>query len=167
MNAIMRRRSTRKYLNEPVELEKIENILRAAMQSPTAHNAQGWEFVLVTKEEKRREISLMSSWSGFSAEAPLHIVACADLDRAYPGPALWPSDMGAVCQTILLQAEEEGLGACWMAAWPHEDRCEYIRGLLGIPESVVPCAVIAVGYKREEKEFQDRFDPKKIHWERF
>lgn len=167
MNTIMKRRSTRKYLDKPVEPEKAEHILRAAMQSPTAHNSQCWEFVLVTEEGKRREISRMSPWSGFSVEAPLHIVACADLDRAYPGPALWPSDMGAVCQTMLLQAEEEGLGACWMAVWPHEERCKHVRELLGIPESVVPCAVITVGYKREEKGFQDRFDPKKIHWERF
>lgn len=167
MNAIMKRRSTRRYLDKPVEIEKIESILRAAMQSPTAHNAQGWEFVIVTNEEKRREISKMSPWSGFSAGAPVHIVCCTDLDRAYPGPPLWPSDMGAVCQTILIQAEEEGLGACWMAAWPIEERSEYLRGLLGIPKSVMPYAVMSVGYKQVEKPFDDRFDPKKVHWERF
>ena len=166
MNTLMKRRSTRKYLDQQVEIEKIETILRAAMQSPTAYDAQGWDFIVVTSEDKRREIAQMSPWSAFAVEAPVHIVACTDLDRAYPGPALWPGDMGAVCQTMLLQAEDEGLGA-WLGVWPHEDRCQLLRGILDIPESVVPYAVITVGYKREEKPYVDRFDPTKIHWERY
>ena len=47
MNEIFRRISVRKYTDEPVEPEKIEQILRAAMAAPSAGNQQPWEFNVV------------------------------------------------------------------------------------------------------------------------
>lgn len=167
MDAIMNRRSTRKYLDRPVEDDKLERILRAAMQSPTGHNSQEWDFIVVRDPDRRRAVSEMGPFSHFAAAAPLLLVVLADLERAWAEAPLWPSDMGAVCQTILIQAEEEGLGACWMGVWPHEDRELYLRELLGIPGTVVPCAVISLGYKEFQKRFDDRYDPGKVHWETY
>lgn len=163
----MKRRSTRKFLDRAVEPEKLEHILRAAMQSPTGHNAQDWEFLLVTDRDKREAVSKMGPYSMCAANAPLVVIVLANLDRAFPGPALWPCDMGAVCQTILIQAEEEGLGGTWLAAYPHEERCDYLRKLLDIPENVVPYAAIPIGYKQYVKPFDDRFDEGKIHREKY
>ena len=75
--------------------------------------------------------------------------------------------MGAVCQTILLQVEEEGLGACWIANWPYPERMAHVKNALDIPDHVIPYAVISIGYKQYEKRFDDRFDPEKIHWEKY
>lgn len=166
MDSIMRRRSIRKYLDKAVEPEKIENILRAAMQSPTGHNTQDWEFIVVTDAATRKAVSELGPYSGFAAEAPLQIVVCANSEKAWAG-GTWPSNMGAVCQTILIQVEEEGLGACWIANWPYAERMEHVKNVLSIPDTVIPYAVIAIGYKQFEKKFDDRYDPAKIHWEKY
>ena len=59
MNHIFTRRSMRKYLDKAVESEKCERILRAAMQAPTGHNAQDFEFIVVTDEAMRAHLSLL------------------------------------------------------------------------------------------------------------
>lgn len=167
MDAIMNRRSTRKFLEREIEPEKTEHILRAAMQSPTGHDAQDWEFLVVTEAEARRAVSEMSQFSVCAKNAPQLIIVMANLERADKRAPLWICDMGAVCQTILIQIEEEGLGATWLACYPHEDRMEYLKKLFGMPEHVVPYAVIAMGYKQYVKPFVDRYDPGKVHWEKY
>lgn len=166
MDSIMLRRSTRKYLDKPVEPEKLERILRAAMQSPTGHNTQDWEFIVVTEPEMRKAVSALGPYSGFAADAPLQIAVCANGEKGWPGGS-WPSNMGAVCQTMLIQIEEEGLGACWIGVWPYPERMESLRRTLEIPEHVTPYAVLAIGYKQFQKKFDDRFDPAKIHWGKY
>lgn len=166
MDAIMHRRSTRKYLDKAVEPEKLESILRAAMQSPTGHNTQDWEFIVVTDEQMRKTVSELGPYSAFAAAAPLQIVVCANQEKAWPGGS-WPSNMGAVCQTILTQVEAEGLGACWIGVWPYAERMEHVKACMEIPDSVIPYAVIAIGYKQFEKSFDDRYDPNKIHWGKY
>lgn len=166
MNSIMTRRSTRRYLDKAVEPEKVERLLRAAMQSPTGHNAQDWEFIVVTDPDTRRDVSALGPYSAFAADAPLQIAVCANQEKAWPGGS-WPGNMGAVCQTILLQVEEEGLGACWIGVWPYPERMEHVKKALAIPDHVIPYAVLAIGYKQFEKRFDDRFDPAKVHYERY
>ena len=73
MNSIMTRRSMRKYLDKPVEAEKTERILRAAMQAPTGHNAQDFEFVVVTDKEMRFTLSRLGPYSHFAENAPKSI----------------------------------------------------------------------------------------------
>ncbi len=166
MDSIMKRRSTRQYLDKAVEPEKIESILRAAMQSPTGHNAQDWEFIVVTDKETLKDVSELGPYSHFAADAPLQIVVCANQDKAWEG-GTWPSNMGAACQTILIQVEEEGLGACWIAAWPYPERMAHVKKALAIPDNVIPYGVISIGYKKFEKRFDDRYDSAKVHWEKY
>lgn len=60
MNAIFKRRSTRNFLQRSVEDNKIDNILRAGMQAPSAHNFQPWEFLIVRDSAMRRQIANLS-----------------------------------------------------------------------------------------------------------
>lgn len=151
-----------------MEAETTERILRAAMQSPTGRDAQDWEFLVVTDAEARLAVSRMSEVSVSAKNAPQLIVVLANLDRAAPqSPMLWSCDMGAVCQTMLIQAEHEGLGAVWLAAWPHEGRVQYLKELFALPENIVAYAVIAMGYKLGEKPFVDRWDPEKVHYGKY
>ena len=166
MNSIMSRRSIRKYLDKAVESDKIERILRAAMQSPTGHNTQDWEFIVVTDPVTRKAVSELGPYSAFAAAAPVQIVVCSNQEKAWPGGS-WPSNMGSVSQTILLQVEEEGLGACWIGVWPYEERMAHVKATLGIPDHVIPYSVIAIGYKQYEQRFDDRYDTAKIHWEKY
>lgn len=167
MDEIMTRRSHRKFQDKPVEREKIERLLRAAMQSPTGHDAQDWEFIVVTDPETKRKISEMSPVSVCAKNAPLLIVMLANLARAVPDTELWTCDLGAACQTVLLQAEHDGLGGVWLAGFPHKARMAYLTELFSLPEHIVPYAVMAIGYKERDKAPIDRYDEGKVHWERY
>ena len=167
MKEIMTRRSHRKFLDKAVESEKIERLLRAAMQSPTGHDAQDWEFLVVTDPETKLKISQMSPVSVCAKNAPLLIVMLANLERAVPDTELWKCDLGAACQTVLLQAEHEGMGGVWLAGFPHKARMEYMTELFSLPEHIVPYAVLAIGYKERDKSPIDRYDEAKVHWEKY
>ena len=77
-NVIFKRRSIRRFLDKPIEQEKLERILRAGMQAPSAHNNQRWELLVVTDKDKREALSKMSPWAGMVAKAPVAIVVMGD-----------------------------------------------------------------------------------------
>ena len=168
MDAIMLRRSTRKFLETPVEEEKLERILRAAMQSPTGHNAQEWEFLVVREKETLIMISQASVETSAAKNAPLAILLLANMERAAAtAPMIWAADLAAAAQTILIQAEAEGLGAVWLSCWPYEAKMAHLRELFSLPEHIVPYCVIPIGYKAKTKPFEDRYDPGKIHYDHY
>ena len=74
MDSIFHRVSIRKFQDKPVEPEKIEKLLRAAMAAPSAGNQQPWEFYVVTDKEKILELSKATPYSGCAAGAPVVIV---------------------------------------------------------------------------------------------
>ena len=73
-NIIFKRRSIRRFLNKPVEEEKLDRILRAGMQAPSAHNNQRWEFIVVTDREKRIALSQFGMYTGMIEQAPVAII---------------------------------------------------------------------------------------------
>ena len=72
-------------------------------------------------------------------------------------------DLSACTQNILLQAVAEGLGAVWLGFYPIEDRVNSLRQYFNIPEHIIPFSVIAIGYPKENKEPESRYDESKIH----
>ena len=76
MDAIFHRTSIRKYQETPVEAEKIETLLRAAMAAPSACNQQPWEFYVVRNKEKIKELSEASPYAGCAKGAPVVFVPC-------------------------------------------------------------------------------------------
>ncbi len=161
-NVIFTRRSIRRFENKPVESEKIERILKAGMQSPSAHNQQPWEFLVVADTDKREALSKMSPWAGMVANAPVAIVVVGN-----PNPVsekFLPQDLGACTQNILLQIANEGLGGCWMGFYPDMDRVNSIREYFNMPQDRIPFSVIALGYSQDENRFIDRSDMSKVHY---
>ena len=167
MKEIFFRRSHRKFQDKAVESELVERLLRAAMQSPTGRDAQDWEFIVVTNKDTMQTISTMSPVSVSAKNAPLLIVMLANLERAVQGVDQWKCDVAAACQTVLLEAEHLGLGAVWLASFPYEDRMAVVKELFRLPEHIVPFGVLAIGYKEREKAPVDRYDPAKVHWEKY
>lgn len=163
---IKKRRSVRRYEERAVEPEKIETLLRAAMQAPSAKNQQPWEFIVVTDKEKRESISKMSPYSGFAADAPVLIITLCDLDRADQFN-WWVSDMAACTENILLQAVEEGLGACWCGFYPYADRVEPLKELFDLPRNIMPFSIVTLGYPARESRIVDRFEPARVHYEKY
>lgn len=167
MNTIFTRRSIRRFDDRPVEEEKVERLLRAGMQAPSGKNAQPWEFLIITDEADRLAVSQMSEYAGMCRFAPLLIVTLADLGKTADGGLWWPQDMAACTQNILLQAASEGLGAVWLGFYPIEERIGKMRSYYDLPESIIPFSVVAAGYSPKENVFVDRFDPKRIHNEKY
>ncbi|MBR0214032.1 MAG: nitroreductase family protein [Solobacterium sp.] len=133
MNSIFHRVSIRRYQDQPVEKEKIELLMRAGMAAPSAMNQQPWEFYAVTERDTIVALAACSRYSGFSASAPLMIVPCYRME--VPAPSFRLIDLSAATENILLEADELGLGAVWMAVAPDDGRIANVRRVLQIPRT--------------------------------
>ena len=165
-NIIFKRRSIRRFETRPVEPEKVERILKAGMQAPSAHNLQPWEFLVITAQEKRDAVSKMSPWAGMVAKAPVTIIVIGHQENKDMEKYL-PQDLGACTENILLQIAAEGLGGCWMGFYPDEDRVNSVRKYFNLPEDRIPFSVIALGYSPDENRFVDRSDMSRVHYNRW
>lgn len=166
MEIINKRRSIRSYKDIKVEKEKIEKLLRAAMQAPSAFNQQAWEFIVVEDKETLKKISNMSPYSKAVESSPLTFIVLANRDNMKV-PECWQQDLGAATENLLLEAVELGLGGVWMAVAPIEERISYIKDMFNLPENIIPYSVIPVGYPVDEPKFIDRYDSNKVHYEKW
>ena len=165
IDAIMTRVSVRSYLDKPVEAEKIDKLLRAAMAAPSAKNRQPWAFVVVTDKEVLAALSKTNPYGGMIAKAPLAIIVCGDLEKALTGQRdLWVHDCSAASENILLAANAPGLGSVWTASYPNEDRVIGVREALGLPSTIVPLNIIAIGYPSGINKPKDKYKPENIHY---
>lgn len=164
--AIHGRRSIRRYTNQPVPEDAIEALLRAAMAAPSAGDERPWQFVVITERAILDAIPRFHEYSQMLREAPVAIVICGDTDlEKYKG--YWVQDCSAATQNLLLAAHAEGLGAVWLGVHPIEDRVAKTQELLGLPSHVIPLAVVALGCPAEEKGPVDRYDPARVHCNRW
>ncbi|MDR1210899.1 MAG: nitroreductase family protein [Spirochaetaceae bacterium] len=170
MSVIFTRRSVRSYLPKPVEDDKIERILRAGFQAPSAHNKQPWEFLLVSDREDLKAIAGMSPWAGMVEKAPLAIACCADTERSKfddSEGAWWVQDLSAATENILLQIEEEGLGGVWLGWYPDMERVKIFSARFALPSHIVPVSMIALGYPAHPHRPADRYDASRVHYGRW
>ena len=163
MSAIFHRVSIRKYQDKPIEENKIEQMLRAAMAAPSACNQQPWEYYVVTNKEKIQELSEATPYTKCAKNAPVVFVPCYR-KVGLIAPMYADIDMSASVENLLLQADELGLGAVWMGISPLEDRMEIVRNILNIPENLAAFALVPCGYPAEERPQQDRYDEARIHF---
>ncbi|SET00298.1 Nitroreductase [Natronincola peptidivorans] len=163
MKEIFTRRSIRRYKDQPVESEKIQQILRAAMYAPSAGNEKPWHFVIVRDRSKLNEITKFHPHTQMLKEAPLAIIACADISNVKYDGAFWVQDMAASIQNILLQGEALGLGTCWCGVYPKEEIVENVSKLVKLPAEIIPIAIIAVGHPAEQREVRERYNPDRVH----
>ena len=162
MNEIFQRRSVRSYTNTPVDAEKVECLLRAAMASPSAQNGRPWEFYVVTNQEILQALSTCSPFSRHVKDAPLAIVPCYRKELKRPDFVL--VDMGICTQNILLEAVSQGLGAVCVGIAPMRDRMDNVRNALGLSDKLEPFAIIPCGYPAVETEMKDRYEEDRIHF---
>jgi nitroreductase len=166
LEAITSRRSIRQYTNQQVPDELIHKILQAGMLAPSAHDHRPWQFILITAKEKLLAIPRFHPYAEMLKQAPLAIVIAGDkkIEKSLDYLLL---DCAAATQNMLLAAHALGLGAVWVAVYPRPERVQGITGLLQLPVWIVPVSMIALGYPAEQKKPQDRFDPARIHLDRW
>ncbi len=163
MNEIYTRVSIRNYEDRPVEPEKITQLLRAAMQAPSAGNQQPWEFYVVTDKDKIKALSEISPYAACAKNAPAVIVPCyRTKGMCWDETVLL--DLSCATENLLLEAVSLGLGAVWLCPAPLNDRMTKAEAVLGDPYGLHAFAVIPVGYPAETKHQQNRFDESRIHY---
>jgi len=150
LECIATRRSIRKFLDIPVEFEKVGNVLDAGRFAPSAGNLQDWKFILVTNDKMRQEVAKACVEQYWLGTAPVIILVCTDPDKTKrfygrSGEKYSIQNGAAVVQNMLLAAHAEGLGSCWVGAF--ED--EAIKRLFNIPDSIIVQAIVPLGYADE------------------
>ena len=166
IEAIQHRRSVRNFQEKSIEDEKLNEILEAARLAPSGNNRQPWFFIVIKDGLIKNEVAVATNNQAWIASAPVVIVAVADLcarSQDYAGMFVDEEtssfdvkriirDTTIAITHILLEVDNQGLGACWCGAFTQEG----IRPVLGIPEDKFVLAVIPVGYPAEEPKAKPR-----------
>jgi len=162
IEAIHTRRSIRRYTDKKISEEIIREILKAAMQAPSAGNQQPWQFVVIDDRNLLEKIPSIHPHAQMAREAQLAVLVCGDLGlESIKG--YWVQDCSAATQNLLLAAHALGLGAVWCGVYPREERVEEFRKLLELPKNIVPFALVPIGYPGEKKEREERFKVERVH----
>ena len=152
MSLIQKRRSIRKFLDRPVEAEKIDLLLEAALRAPSSKGLNPWEFIVLTDRSLLERLSQAKEHgSAFLKNAPLGIVVCADPQTS----DVWVEDASIASTLIHLAAESLGLGSCWIQIRERmhdakKSSQDYIAELLNIPAQMQVESIIVVGYPDEK-----------------
>lgn len=149
LDAIIARRSVRKFRKDPVPEAALARILEAARLAPSGKNLQPWKFIIVRDPETRKKLAAASVNQAFLASAPVVIAACGFPAEAYPrlGRYMnsWPVDVAIAMEHIVLQAAEEGIGTCWIGAFEEIE----VKAVLGIPDEARVLALTPLGWPDE------------------
>ena len=163
MDSIFHRVSIRKFQDKPVEPEKIEKLLRAAMAAPSAGNQQPWEFYVVQSQEVLDKLSEVHQYAGFVKTADFALVPCYRTEGLW-APHFAEIDMAACVENILVRVTELGLGATWIGIAPGEDPMKIVEEILNLPKTLAPFAILPVGIPAESRPQEDRYDESRIHF---
>jgi nitroreductase len=157
LNLINKRQSVRKYIDKPIESEKLMRCLDAARLAPSASNSQPWKFIVVDNPELKNKVaretfSPLVNFNKFTLDSPILIAITLEKPPVITrlGGRLkkrsWKlMDLGMAAEHFCLQAEEEGLGTC-MIGWYNEKE---IKDLLSIPKDKDLSLLISLGYAPE------------------
>jgi nitroreductase len=148
LEAIKKRRSIRRFLDKEIEKEKIEEILKAGMTAPSAHNGRPWRFWLVRDQERKEELAQIQPWADFVARAPVVLVIGADEEKQ------WIEDCSLVAGLIYLEATNQGLGTCWVQVRGMKTKNggeseEEVRKIIRAPKSVRILCLMPLGYPQK------------------
>ena len=162
MEAILTRRSIRKYTGQPVSDEMLKELLEAAMCAPSAGNRRPWCFVVINDRNILDESPRFHPYAQMLKEAPVAILVCCDSNLQMGDYGV--QDCSAATQNILLAAHAKGLGAVWLGVHPTEARVTDIKRLLNLPENIIPISLISVGYPAEQKSPSDHYRADRVHY---
>lgn len=162
---IKNRRSMRKFTAEELSQEEVVTLLKAALMAPTSKRSNSWQFIVVDDKALLQELSRCKEQaSSFIADAALAIVVMADPLAS----DVWIEDASIASIIIQLQAEDLGLGSCWVqvrerVAASGVPSDEFVREVLDIPLQLQVLSVIVIGHKGMERK---PFNEEHLQWEK-
>ncbi|MCS7258186.1 MAG: nitroreductase family protein [candidate division WOR-3 bacterium] len=155
---IKKRHSVRNFLSQPVEKERIIEILEAARLAPSWQNRQCWRFIVVTDKEKIKKIGKLNplnyNINFFLQNVPVIIVACANPKESgrRAGIEYYLVDTAIAMEHLILAATNLGLATCWIGAFDEN----MIKDVLKIPQEIRIVALTPLGYACEKPSVVDR-----------
>ncbi len=162
---IKKRRSIRKFTDQLLTPEEVELLMKAALMSPASKSSNPWQFILVENKETLQKLSKAKTHGGsLIADSVLAIVVIADPLKS----DVWIEDASIVSTFIQLQAEDMGLGSCWVQIRCRTDEDgksaeQNVRDILNIPYQMEVLSIIAIGHKAQEK---SPFNEENLQWEK-
>lgn len=162
---IKTRRSMRKFTGEELTQEEVVALMKAALMAPTSKRSNAWQFVVVDDKDLLKQLSLCKEQAAqFIADAALAVVVMADPLAS----DVWIEDAAIASIYVQLQAEDLGLGSCWVqvrerftaSGIPAND---YVHDVLDIPLQLQVLSIIAIGHKGMERK---PFDEARLQWEK-
>jgi len=158
IDCIKSRKSTRKFLDKDVDIDKLGIILDCGMAAPSAGNLQSWKFILVKQKEQRDKIAEAAVQQYWIAQAPAIIVVCSEDEKVKSfyglrGERLYTVQNSAgAAENMILAAHALGLSSCWVSAFDEG----MLKRYLNIPEGVRPQVILPIGYAAEKPKEQIR-----------
>ena len=166
----LKRRSIRRYTDEVIDENVINNIMKVALTAPSSFGHRPVEFVIVKDKETIQKLADCKSFGGSQIiGADAVIVVMVNQDRG----EFWIEDGAIASSYILLAAEQYNVGACWVQIRNRrglkKTSDEEIRDLLNIPDNYAVLNLVALGGKGEQKKAytENDFDKNKIHYEKY
>ncbi|MDI3548864.1 MAG: hypothetical protein PWR10_2516 [Halanaerobiales bacterium] len=161
LTALKTRRSVRTFKDQPVEEDKIKELIDAARLAPSGRNFQPVEYVVVTEQSKREELARLATYGKFIKDAPVCIAVFSKIcDHDV-------EDGSAATENILLAAHGLGLASCWVAGY-NKDYAEDVRKLLQVPEDYCLISLLPVGYSDSKPRPKNKRKLEEVlHWEEF
>ncbi len=159
LDLVKHRKSVRDFLDKPVEREKIMMCLEAARLAPSASNSQPWRFIVVDDKQLKNRLCAAAFGgvyfiNSFCKTAPVIVVVISEKSRfltrigaMFRGTQFYLIDIGIASEHLVLQAEDLGLGTCWIG-WFNEGA---VKAVLNIPQDKKIDILVALGYYDREK----------------
>jgi nitroreductase len=153
LELLRKRRSIRKYQTKQIARQEVEQLIKAALMSPSSRGLKPWEFIIISSQDMLQKLSLSKTHgSTFLKNAACGIVVVGDANKS----DVWIEDTSIAALILHLAAESMNLGSCWIQIRNryHDDKQtsdQYIRDMLNIPDIYRVESIIAVGYPDEKK----------------
>lgn len=155
----------RKFTDEELTQDQVVTLMKAALMAPTSKRSNAWQFVVVDDRETLKKLSLCKAQaSQFIADAALAVVVMADPLAS----DVWIEDASIASIYLQLQAEDMGLGSCWVQVRERFTATgmssnDYVHEVLNLPLPLQVLSIIAIGHKAMERK---PFNEEHLQWEK-
>lgn len=166
IEALLGRRSIRKYKDQKISNENINEVLKAAMYAPTAMNLKAWQFIVI--DDKAVLVQTINSipYAEMLKQSAAAILVCGD-SEIEKNESWLLQNCSAATQNILLAAHGLGIGSCWIAIHGMDDVYKKIKNQFKLPDNIIPVSLISLGYPDEVVTAEERFKQEKIHYNKW
>lgn len=166
VTAILTRKSVRKYAEGTIGEELLRTILNAGFCAPSAHNRRPWHFIVIRERNRMNTLADAYKYSKMLKTAELCVAVCADSEIQGMHDFL-VADCCAAMENMLLCAHSLGLGGVWIGVAQNTEWYDSVSRILELPERIVPVGLIPLGIPDTEYGLRERYEPSRIHNDRF